>query len=93
MLTYFFIKQHFVNYVKNNFYFDYGFKFFLKSIVYTFLINTAYFFAEKYLIEYPTRYIFNYISYSFYSLAFKLTSNKLAVFTTLITMNFIIALT
>jgi hypothetical protein len=71
---------------------DYGLKFALKASVYSFLINTAYFFAEKYLIEYNTRYIFNYFSYSFYTLALKLTSSKLLVFTTLAIINFLIIL-
>ena len=61
-------------------------------MVYTFLIQTAYFFAEKYVIEYYTRYVFNYFSYSVYTLAFKLTNNKLAVITTLIVVNTTVAL-
>lgn len=71
---------------------DYGLKFALKAAVYSFLINTAYFFAEKYLIEYNTRYVFNYFSYAFYTLALKLTSNKLLVFTTLTVLNLAIIL-
>lgn len=91
MLCYFFLKQRWLNYIKNSFYFDYGLKFWLKSVVYTFLIQTAYYFAEKYLIEYYTRYIFNYFSYSLYTLSFKLTNNKLAVVTTLTVLNVIVA--
>lgn len=87
MLNYFFLKQRWTNYIKNNFYFDYGLKFSLKSTVYNLLIHTAYFFAEKYLIEYSTRYIFNYFSYTFYKLALRLDNNKLLVYTTLIAIN------
>lgn len=92
MLSYFFIKQRWLNYVKNSFYLDYGLKFFLKSTVYTFLIHTAYFFAEKYMIEYSTRYVFNYFNYRFYTLAFELTHSKLAVFTVLAAANLLVAL-
>lgn len=73
--------------MKNNFYFDYGLKFVLRSAVYNFLIHTAYFFAEKYMIEYPTRYVFNYFSARFYTIAFSLHNNKLLVFTTLAALN------
>ena len=92
MLSYFFIKQRWLNYVKNSFYLDYGLKFILKSTVYTFLIHTAYFFAEKYIIEYSTRYVFNYFSYRFYTLAFRLTHAKLAVFTVLAAANMLVVL-
>ena len=34
MLGYFFIKQRFINFFKNNFYFDYGIKFISKKIIY-----------------------------------------------------------
>lgn len=60
MLGYFFLKQRYINFIKNNFYFDYGLKFLAKAITYNVLIQTAFFFAEKFIIEYFTRYSFNY---------------------------------
>lgn len=60
MLSYFFLKQRGVNYIKNNFYFDYGLKLATKVMVYNVLIQLAFFFAEKYIIEYYTRFSFNY---------------------------------
>lgn len=60
MLGYFFLKQKYINFIKNNFYFDYGLKFLAKAIAYNLLIQTAFFFAEKFIIEYFTRYSFNY---------------------------------
>lgn len=60
MLGYFFLKQRYVNFIKNNFYFDYGLKFLARATVYNLLIQTAFFFAEKFIIEYFTRYSFNY---------------------------------
>lgn len=60
MLCYFFLKQRGVNYIKNNFYFDYGLKLAARSFTYNFLIQLAFFFAEKYIIEYYTRFCFNY---------------------------------
>ena len=92
MLAYFFIKQRWANYFKNSFYLDYGLKFWLKSVVYSFLIQTAYFFAEKYVIEYYTRFVFNYLSYSTYKIAFSLSNNKLAVVTVFAVINVIIAI-
>lgn len=92
MLNYFFLKQRWVNYIKNNLYFDYGLKFFIKACVYNLLIQTAYFFAEKYIIEYNTRFIFNYFSYAFYRIAFDLNNNKLLVITSLSAINLAIVL-
>lgn len=60
MLSYFFLKQRGVNFIKNNFYYDYGLKLAARAFVYNILIQLAFFFAEKYIIEYYTRYSFNY---------------------------------
>lgn len=60
MLSYFFLKQRGVNYIKNNFYYDYGLKLAARAFVYNVLVQLAFFFAEKYIIEYYTRYSFNY---------------------------------
>ena len=44
------------------------------------------------MIEYSTRYVFNYFSYTFYTLAFQLTHSRLAVFTVLAAANLAVAL-
>lgn len=92
VLNYFFLKQRWVNYVKNSLYFDYGLKFALKSGVYALLIQLAYFFAEKYIIEYNTRYLFNYFSYAFYKTALRLDNNRLLIFATLGILNIAVLL-
>ena len=60
MLSYYFLKQSGINFIKSSFYFDYGLKLLARVVVYNLLIQLAFFFAEKYIIEYYTRYSFNY---------------------------------
>lgn len=92
MLDYFFLKLRWVNYIKNNFYFDFGLKFVVISFVYNIYINLAYFFAEKYIIEYNTRYAFNYTALLFYKSAFRLDSKKLFFYTAVFFLNIAVAL-
>ena len=66
MLNYLILKQSGINYFKNGFYLDYKLRYFSKTIVYKVLINLAFFFAEKYLIEFNTKFIFNYFSYTYF---------------------------
>ena len=75
MLGYFFIKQRFINYFKNNFYFDYGIKFISKKIIYNINIKLSFFFAEKYIIEYYTKYVFNYSALIINKNFFKINNN------------------
>lgn len=58
ILKYYFIKIKFINFIKNNFYNDYLLKLFFLKYMYNIYIYLAYFFAEKYIIEVNTRYIF-----------------------------------
>lgn len=77
MLGYIFLKQKYVNYIKNNFFLDYRLKFLTITITYNMLINLAFFFAEKYIIEYYTRYVFNYTSIFYNKIALKLNQRDI----------------
>ena len=61
MLNFIFLKNKFQNFIKNNGMFDFFLKALSKLYVYNVLIYLAFFFAEKYLIEFNTRYIFNWL--------------------------------
>ena len=58
MLNFWLLKQLTINYLKNNWFFDYILKMYIKLTVYNILIYLGFFFAEKYLIEYNTKYVF-----------------------------------
>ena len=92
MLSYFFLKQKYVNYIKNNFYLDYGLKFLTKVFVYNVSIQLAFFFAEKYLIEYYTRFMFNYFSISTNKLALRLNSKVMFFYMVIFAANVLILL-
>lgn len=92
MLNFFFLKLIYSNYFKNNFYLDYALKFIISTFVYQVYINIAYFFAEKYIIEYSTRYIFNYGSLMFYKSAYTLNNAMLASYLLLFTLNILLIL-
>lgn len=92
MLNYFFLKQGYINSIKNGFYLDYGLKIVIKQFVYNIYIQLAYFFAEKYLIEYLTRYWFNYASYMFIKVGVGLHHKKLFVISIAAAANFIFLL-
>ena len=92
MLNFFFLKLTYINYIKNNFYLDYGLKFIISSFVYQIYINLSYFFSEKYIIEYGTRYVFNYISLMFYKNAHMLNNTKLTSYSLLFTLNILLLL-
>lgn len=61
MLNFTILKIKFQNFIKNNGLVDFFFKNFSKLFVYNFSIYLAFFFAEKYLIEFTTRYIYNWL--------------------------------
>lgn len=90
MLKYFFLKQSFINYIKNNFYFDFGLKILAKIFVYNIFIQLSFFFAEKYIIEYYTRYIFNYTGLLFNSLSLNLSFKLMYIYIILFSLNIFI---
>lgn len=92
MLNFFFLKLVYINYIKNNFYLDYALKFIISTFVYQVYVNIAYFFAEKYIIEYSTKYVFNYTSLMFYKSAHTLNNAKLASYLLLFTLNTLLVL-
>lgn len=57
--------MYFINFFKNGWFGDFFLKYITKMFVYNIYIYLAYFFAEKYIIEFNTKYIFNYIIYIF----------------------------
>jgi hypothetical protein len=63
MLNNFFLKSKFINFFKNNFYLDYLIKLIFKKFLYNTYIYLGFFFAEKFIIEYNTKYIYNYVIY------------------------------
>jgi hypothetical protein len=87
MLGYYFLKQSGTNYIKNNFYFDYGLKLATKTAVYNVLIQLAFFFAEKYIIEYYTRYSFNYSAVMFNKSALSLNHKYMFFYVILFSLN------
>lgn len=80
MLGYFFLKQRYINFIKNNFYLDYGLKFLAKVVTYNLLIQTAFFFAEKFMIEYFTRYSFNYSAIALNKLSLSLSHRHMILY-------------
>lgn len=92
MLSYFFIKQKFNNYIKNNFYLDYGLKFIAKIFVYNVYVQLSFFFAEKFIIEYYTRFMFNYFAVSTNSISLKLGAGSMFSYLILLTANIIIVM-
>lgn len=92
MLSYFFIKQKFSNYVKNNFYLDYGLKFIAKVFVYNVYIQLSFFFAEKFIVEYYTRFMFNYFAVSVNPIVLKLGAGSMFSYLILLTANIIIVM-
>ena len=92
MLSYFFLKQRYVNYIKNNFYFDYFTKMLAKAIVYNVFIQLSFFFAEKYLIEYYTRYSFNYSAISFNKISLALNYRYTFIYVISVALNVLILL-
>ena len=87
MLSFFFLKQRYTNYVKNNFFLDYGLKYLAKIFVYNVHIQLAYFFAEKFMIEYFTRYAFNYTGLAASRSIFNLSHSFMGYYLTLAAIN------
>ncbi len=92
MLGYFFLKQKYTNFIKNNFYFDYCTKFLAKVLVYNIFIQLSFFFAEKFIIEYFTRYSFNYSAIMFNKVSLALSHRYIILYIIAITANILIFL-
>jgi hypothetical protein len=92
MLSYYFLKQAGINYIKNNFYLDYALKLLTKVFVYNVLVQLAFFFAEKYIIEYYTRYSFNYSAILFNKAALSLNHKYMFFYVILFALNIIAVL-
>lgn len=92
MLSYFFLKQKYNNYIKNNFFLDYVTKIIARVIVYNVLIQLAYFFAEKFMIEYYTRYIFNYSGIAINRASIALNSRFMVFYLIALAFNVIVLL-
>lgn len=89
MLNYIFFKQRVINYIKNNFFLDFGLKLLTKIFVYNILIHLSFFFAEKFLIEYFTRYIFNYSAIKLNKIALILNIRYIIIYMVLFSINII----
>jgi hypothetical protein len=92
MLSYYFLKQRGTNYIKNNFYFDYGLKLTARVLVYGVLVQLAFFFAEKYIIEYYTRFSFNYSAVLLNKAALSLNHRYMFFYVILFSTNVLAAL-
>lgn len=92
MLDYFFLKQRYTNFIKNNFYFDYYVKFLTKVFVYNVFIQLSFFFAEKFIIEYFTRYSFNYTAIALNKLSLSLSHRYLIFYVMAVTVNIVLSL-
>lgn len=92
MLSYFFLKQRGVNYIKNSFYFDYGLKLASRVLVYNVLVQLAFFFAEKYIIEYYTRFSFNYSAVLLNKAALSLNHRYMVFYVIIFSVNVIAVL-
>lgn len=87
MLNFIFLKKKSQNFIKNNGLVD----FFLKRVsfmyVYNVYIHLAFFFSEKYLIEFTTKYVFNWIVLNSFTVVKKLQWSNLYVYLYLICLN------
>lgn len=90
MLNNFFIKLKFINFFKNNFFYDYFIKIIVKKNIYNLFIYLGFFFAEKFLIEYNTKYIFIYLTYTFLNFFKKLNFNTMYINIFVILLNIIL---
>lgn len=61
LLGFFFLKNKFQNFIKNNGLIDFLLKQCSKLYIYSVLISLSFFFAEKYMIEFTTRYLYNWL--------------------------------
>jgi hypothetical protein len=87
MLNYGFLKIYVINFLKNGYYWDYLLRSASRKIIYRYLISLAFFFAEKYLIEYNTKFIFNYITYILTKNIIKMHSRRLSFLVILAFLN------
>ena len=88
-MSFFFLKIRGVNFFKNGMYLDHFLKILIKNFVYNFFIYTAYFFAEKYLIEFNTRYLFNYTVALFNNVTLFFSSDRIHFYIILALLNVI----
>lgn len=61
LLVFFFLKNKFQNFIKNGGLVDFLLKRCSKLHTYNVLIGLSFFFAEKYMIEFTTRYLYNWL--------------------------------
>lgn len=66
VLNYWFIKIFWINFFKKNLLLDFLYKNVAYLYIYYILNLSVLFFSEKYIIEYQTKYIFNFIHLLFY---------------------------
>lgn len=92
VLNFFFLKKKTINFIKNGFFLDYGLKKFIKKFIYAVYVKLAYFFAEKYLIEYNTKLIFNFFSYKFFTFDSYFSTHKNVIFMVLFLINTLLIL-
>lgn len=87
MLSYSVLKQTTINQCKNGFYFDYYLRRLVKLFVYNVYNNLAFVFAEKYMLEYTTKYVFNYMTYKWYNGITLISNYKMLALLLVFTVN------
>ena len=92
MLNFYFLKKSFINFIKNNLYLDFFLKKILKKFIYNVFIYLGFFFAEKYLIEWNTKYLYIYTIYSFLNFFKKINLTNLNNFIFIFLFNIIVIL-
>lgn len=92
MLSFFFLKIRNINFLKTGLYLDYCLRVLSKIFTYNLFIYTAYFFAEKYLIEFNTRYVFNYTVTLFNQTTLKFSQNRSYVYLILFLINILVVI-
>lgn len=92
MLNYALLKQRSLNFIKSNFYFDYGIKQLSRAFLHNFLIQLAFFFAEKFVIEYYSRFSFNYSAITFNKISISLKRGNMFIYIVLLGINTLLLL-
>lgn len=82
-----FLKMKYVNFFKNGCYLDFSLKLVLKKFVYNIFIFLGFFFAEKYMIEWNTKYMYVYLIYNFSNFFKNLTNHNMYLYLIFFTIN------
>jgi hypothetical protein len=77
----------FVFFFKNNFYLDFFLKKLVNKFINTIFISTFFFFAEKYIIEFNSRYVFNYFFFNWIKIFKNVNTNHMYILILLIPLN------